>query len=170
MNINDLKSRAGFTFVESIVTFSIVGIFLALSWATVSFLISKSGEQIVRTRAHFLAVEGIEIVKQIRKTAVNKNRETGFVSAIGSKEGKYIISKTNDTFSLDSGEDSKIAMDTLEIKNDQPENSYCRTIHITGEGENVKQIISAVKWGDVTNCEKGEQLISYSTYLANNTQ
>ena len=153
--------NAGFTFVESIITFSIVGILLALTWATVNFLLIKTNEQIVRTRAHFLAMEGVEIAKQIRQTAVNRDRETGFFSSIGNKEeGNYIIIPSGDGFLLQSGSNELIEM------NEEPFIDYCRTISITGSSAAIKQIASTVRWGGV-DCGTGENTISYATFLAN---
>lgn len=154
---------AGFTFVESIITFSIVGILLALTWATVNFLLIKSNEQIVRTRAHFLAMEGIEVSKQIRQTAVNRNREYGFRDSIGKKEGSYIIGKLGDTFTFQEGGNNVIEM------NEEPFIDYCRTIDISGNSESIRQITSTVRWGGF-DCTVGEHAISYSTYLADLTQ
>ncbi len=152
-------SPAGFTFAESIITLSIIGIFLALTWATVTFLLQKSNEQIVRTRGHFLAMEGIEIIKQIRQTAVNRNRETGFLEAIGNHEGRFVIETSGDEFILQKGSDQ-----TIESTED-PYIDYCRHIDVTGASESIKQVISTVTWGS-SNCNKNPHLISYSTYLA----
>lgn len=150
--------------MESLITFSIVGIFIVLTWATVNFLLLKTNEQIVRTRAHFLAVEGIELIKQIRQTAVNRNRETGFTSSIGSKNGNYIIKKNGDAYELDEGENEEIFM------YEEPNTTYCRTISLVGDGEKIKKLYASVRWGDATDCSLGEEIISYSTYLAQTTQ
>ncbi len=158
-----LTDTTGFTFVESIITFSIVGILLVLTWATVNFLLIKSNEQIVRTRAHFLAMEGIEVAKQIRQTAVNRNREYGFEDSIGKKDGSYVVVRIGETFAFQSGNDELIEM------NEEPLIHYCRTIDITGSSESIKQITSTVRWGGF-DCTTGEYSISYSTYLANLTQ
>jgi len=155
------RNQEGFTFVETLITFSIVGIFLALTWATVNFLLVKTNEQIVRTRGHFLAVEGIEIVKQIRQTAVNRDRELGFLSAI--KDGSYVLTKEGDEFKLT--EDSNQQIEVAE----EPYTIYCRTIKIEETGKSVRQVLAEVRWGDATDCSKGEEMISYSTYLADLT-
>jgi len=161
-----INSKSGFTFVESLITFSIVGIFLALTWATVNFLLLKTTEQIIRTRAHFLATEGIERVMQIRKTAVNGNRENGFVSAIGSKlDGEnYILGQSGDEFTLQSGENKPIEM------TEEPYTTYCRTVTFYGDSQLVKEVSVTVRWGDPIDCSLGEEIISYSTYLADTTQ
>ena len=159
-----IGNKSGFTFVESLITFSIVGIFIALTWATVNFLLIKTNEQIVRTRAHFLAVEGIELVKQIRQTAVNRNREDGFISSIGSKNGNFVIEKIGDAFQLTNGENEEIFM------NEEPNTTYCRTISLLGNGEKIKEVYASVRWGDATDCSLGKEIISYSTYLAQTTQ
>lgn len=156
-----VNNKSGFTFVESLITFSIVGIFLALTWATVNFLLIKTDQQITRTRAHFLAVEGIEIVKQIRQTSVNENREKGFATAIGSKVGDYIVVKNGERFDLARGETEQIEM--LE----EPYTNYCRTVNLNGENENVKHITVTVRWDD---CNPEDEAVSYSTYLAKITQ
>lgn len=156
-----VNNKSGFTFVESLITFSIVGIFLALTWATVNFLLLKTDQQITRTRAHFLAVEGIEIVKQIRQTSVNQNREKGFATAIGSQTGDFIIVKNGERFELASGEYEQIEM--LE----EPYEIYCRTINLNDENENIKHVTVTVRWDD---CNPDDEAISYSTYLANITQ
>ncbi|MFH0837968.1 MAG: hypothetical protein V1880_01740 [Patescibacteria group bacterium] len=158
--LKQLRSHGGFTFVESLITFSIVGIFLALTWATVNFLLIKTNEQIVRTRAHFLAVEGIELLKQIRQTAVNENRETGFYSSIGSRDGHYILEAKGEGFDLAEGANEQIVME------DEPYTTYCRTVEVTGSGESVKQVSVEVRWGEATDCSLGEEIIAYSTYLA----
>ncbi len=149
----------GFTFVESLITFSIVGIFLALTWSTVSFLLLKSNDQIVRTRAHFLTMEGIEILKQIRQTAVNQNRETGFQEIVGKKEGSYTIIREGDGFGLKSK-----GHEIIEMQED-PFTDYCRTIQITGDSPLIKKITSTVTWGSL-ECSPSENTIRYSTYLA----
>ncbi|MBN1258619.1 prepilin-type N-terminal cleavage/methylation domain-containing protein [Candidatus Peregrinibacteria bacterium] len=163
------RSKAGFTFVESLITFSIVGIFLALTWATVNFLILKENEQVVRTRAHFLVIEGMERVKQIQATAMNRNRENGFRETLGGKSGTYILSKNENSFTLKEGRDEKIEM------NEEPYTTYCRTIDFSGEPENnpdIRKVRVTVRWGDAGNCEqeeeddKGKQAVSYSTYIA----
>lgn len=155
---NKINPPKGFTFVEALITFSIVAIFLALTWATISFLLMKTGDQIVRSRGHFLAVEGVEIVKQIRQTAVNRNRETGFLDALGKKEGRFVIQKDGDEFSLKSGVHELIAM------TDEPYIDYCRTIELGGQEDNLKKVTSAVWWGSA-DCHPTDQLIRYSTYL-----
>ncbi len=155
---------AGFTFVESIIAFSIVGILLLMTWATVNFLLLKTNEQIVKTRAHFLAMEGIEIMKQIRSTAVNEDRENGFLTSIGHKEnGNYIIKMKGDAFVLEKGINQIINM------NEDPFIDYCRTIQIDGNSESIKKIVSTVRWGGV-DCNTGENTISYSSYLADLSQ
>ncbi|MBU1682795.1 hypothetical protein KJ742_02520 [Patescibacteria group bacterium] len=150
--------------MESLITFSIVGIFLALTWATVNFLLLKTTEQIVRTRAHFLVTEGVERVMQIRQTAVNRNRENGFVSAIGSKSGNYILGQSGDEFTLTYGENENIEME------EEPYTTYCRTVAFTGDSQLIKQVAVTVRWGDPIDCSEGNEVISYSTYLADNTQ
>lgn len=155
---NKINSPKGFTFVEALITFSIVAIFLALTWATISFLLMKTGDQIVRTRAHFLAVEGVEIVKQMRQTAVNRNRETGFLDALGKKEGRFVIKKDGDEFNLKSGAYELIAMA------DEPYIDYCRSIELDGQKNNLKKVTATVWWGN-SDCKPTEQLIRYSTYL-----
>lgn len=159
-----LRSQSGFTFVETLISFSIVGIFLALTWATVNFLLIKTTDQIVRTRAHFLAVEGIEVVRQIRQTAVNRNREDGFVNAIGSKDGSFIITKNHDEFSLENGSFEQIDM------NEEPYTTYCRTLFFEGNREDERIVTAEVRWGDPVDCSRGNERIAYSTYLANITQ
>lgn len=160
---NRLRSTGGFTFVESLITFSIVGIFLALTWATVDFLLIKTNEQIVKTRAHFLAVEGIEVVKQIRQTAVNENREQGFYNVIGRLDGNFILKKNGNYFSLEKGSNDPLVM------TEEPYTTYCRTIKISDAGELVRQVSAEVRWGDALDCAKGEEMIAYSTYLADQT-
>jgi hypothetical protein len=155
-----VSNKSGFTFVESLITFSIVGIFLALTWATVNFLMLKTGEQIVRTRGHFLAVEGIERIKQIQKTAVNKNREKGFQSSIGNKNGNYVLEENGDAFALESGKNEQIEM------TEEPYTVYCRTVNFKGSEDYVKLVSVEVRWGDAEDCSKGNEIISYSTYLA----
>ena len=159
-----VRNKSGFTFVESLITFSIVGIFLALTWSTVYFLLSKSTEQIARTRAHFLAVEGIERVKQIRQTAVNRNRLEGFETSIGSENGSYILGQNGDLFTLEEGENEVIEM------TEEPDTVYYRTVNISGESNVSKQVSVDVRWGNADDCSKGSELISYSTYLAKITQ
>jgi hypothetical protein len=158
-----LRSTGGFTFVESLITFSIVGIFLALTWATVNFLLIKTNEQIVKTRAHFLAVEGVELVRQIRQTAVNRDREKGFYDSIGSKDGDFTLEKNGDAYSLIQGKNEHLEM------TEEPYITYCRTINISGTSERVKQVSVEVRWGDAADCSKGEEMIAYSTYLADLT-
>jgi len=157
---NLAKNIDGFTFVETLITFSVVGIFLALTWSTVNFLLIKSNEQIVRTRAHFLSMEGIEITKQIRQTAVNKNRETGFEDSIGGKNDNYIIEARGDAFFLVEGNNELIEM------HEEPFINYCRTINFEGVNDSIKKVTSVVRWGGF-DCTIGENVISYSTYLAN---
>ena len=159
-----INSKSGFTFVESIISFSIVGIFLALTWATVSFLLVKTTDQIVRTRGHFLAVEGVELVRHIRQTAVNRNREKGFVSSVGDKIGNYTLKKEGDEFVLEYGTDEEIEM------MEEPYTTYCRTVNFEGELSLAKKVTVNVRWGDPLDCSAGEELISYSTYLASTTQ
>ena len=149
--------------MESLITFSIVGIFLALTWATVDFLLVKTNEQIVKTRAHFLAVEGIEVTKQIKMTAVNGDREQGFHNSIGSKVGDFTLEKTGDVFSLEPGQNEQITM------TEEPYTTYCRTITISEGSERVKQVKAEVRWGDALDCSQGEEMIAYSTYLADLT-
>lgn len=161
-------NTAGFTFIESIITFSIVGILLSLTWATVNFLLIKSNEQIVRTRAHFLAMEGIEITKQIRQTAVNRNREYGFRDSIGNKEDdkSYVVpSIAGGGFKFEVANDESIVIKM----NEEPYIDYCRTIDFVGSSESIKQITSTVRWGGY-DCTIGEHSISYSTYLADLTK
>lgn len=160
---NRLRSTGGFTFVESLITFSIVGIFLALTWATVNFLLVKTNEQIVKTRAHFLAVEGIEVTKQIKQTAVNRDREGGFYDSIGKLGGNFVIEKNGDAFSLESGQNEQITM------TEEPYTTYCRTITFLEGDERVKQVSAEVRWGDALDCANGEEMIAYSTYLADLT-
>jgi prepilin-type N-terminal cleavage/methylation domain-containing protein len=152
--------RKGFTFVETLIAFSIVGIFLALTWATLNFLLLKAGEQIERTRAHFLATEGIELVKQIRQTGVNRDRETGFSTSIGKLSGSFVVSPQGSEFELVPGSNEKIEM------NEEPFTTYCRTLDLSGEGETSKVVTSTVRWGDATDCSLGDQIVSYSTLLA----
>ena len=162
---NIINNKSGFTFIESLITFSIVGIFLSLTWATVSFLLVKTGDQIVRTRAHFFAVEGIERVKQIRQTSVNKNRENGFKTSIGSKTGNFVIKKDgNGLYALESGDNEEI------IVEEAPYTTYCRTVNLDGNSTQLKKVTVDVKWGDITDCSLGEELISYSTFLAKTAQ
>lgn len=151
-------NHSGFTFVESLITFSVTGIFLLLTWATVQFLLIKSNDQIIRTQAHFFAVEGIEILKQIRQTGVNKNRETGFLDSLGNKEGNFIITTSDGIFSLKSGTDEFLEMEQ------EPYMNFCRTIEISGEAEK-KKIASIIHWGG-TDCQAAEHTIRYTTYLA----
>jgi hypothetical protein len=158
-----VNNKSGFTFVESLITFSIVGIFLALTWSTVYFLLSKSTEQIVRTRAHFLVVEGIERVKQFRQTAVNRNRLEGFETSIGAMDGSYVLGENGDLFTLEEGENEVIEM------TEEPYTVYCRTVNISGDNTS-KQVSVDVRWGDVNDCSLGSEMISYSTYLAKITQ
>ena len=160
------NTSGGFTFVETIIAFSIVGIFLALTWGTVTFLLTKTTEQIERTRAHFLAVEGIELVKQIRLTALNRNRETGFLDAIGKLMGDFRLTKTNEEYSLTVGSNQTIEM------NEEPYTTYCRTLAFSPVGDDPRQriVTSTVRWGDPESCAKGEKLVSYSTLLADMTQ
>jgi len=159
-----VKSTSGFTFVETIISFSIVGIFLSLTWATVSFLLTKTNDQIVRTRGHFLAVEGVEAVKQIRQTMVNQNRLSGFYNSIGSKNGNYILNKESNYFLLEPGDNELIEM------NEEPFTTYCRTIELDGEGLDSRKITVTVKWGDVIDCSKSSEMIAYSTYLTDMSQ
>lgn len=159
-----IRSQSGFTFVETLISFSIVGIFLALTWATVNFLLIKTSDQIVRTRAHFLAVEGIELTRQIRQTAVNRNREDGFVNVIGSRSGSFVLTKNRDEFSLENGSFEQIEM------NEEPYTTYCRTLFFEGEREDERIVTSEVRWGDPVDCSQGNERIAYSTYLANITQ
>lgn len=159
-----LKSTKGFTFIEAIITFSIVGIFLALTWATVQFLVSKSTEQIIRTRAHFLAVEGVELVKQIRQTAVNKNRRNGFFRSIGNKNGDYILVKSGDEYDLQNGADEKIEI------TDDPYMIYCRRVSISGLNSGEKKAKVRVSWGDLAHCNQNDHQLSYEIYLADTVQ
>jgi len=161
---NRLRSTGGFTFVESLITFSIVGIFLALTWATVNFLLIKTNEQIVKTRAHFLAVEGIEVTRQIKQTAVNRDREGGFYDSIGSKNGTFVLVKDGDAFSLEPDNNPEQITMT-----EEPYTTYCRTITFLEGDERVKQVSAEVRWGDALDCSKGEDMIAYSTYLADQT-
>lgn len=155
------SKNAGFTFVESLMAFSIVGVFLALTWATVQFLVVSFNEQIIRTRAHFLAMEGLEIVKQIRQTAVNRNRELGFEAAFSEKSGNYALVQNGDEFNLRSNESQVIKVDEF------PYIDYCRQLSIEGP-EDLKVIQSKVWWGDF-ECKEpnSEKQISYTTYLGN---
>lgn len=157
------KCPSGFTFVESLITFSIVGIFLALTWATVQFLIVKSGEQVVRTRAHFLAVEGMERVKQIEKTAINKDRETGFRNTIGDNNGDYVLQENAGVFSLKPG--SNEVIETQE----EPYAVYCRTVHMEEGDGTFKEVSVEVRWGGKDSCADGDKVVAYSTYLADLT-
>jgi len=159
-----IQSKSGFTFVETIIAFSIVGIFLALTWATVSFLLMKTGEQIVRTRGHFLAVEGVERVKQIRQTMENQNRLSGFYSSIGSKTGDYVLGENSKVFTLTPGSDELVQMD------EEPYTDYCRTVTFEGDEPDSKKVIVTVRWGDADDCKKGDKLIAYSTYLTDMSQ
>lgn len=154
-----LKSQSGFTFVETLISFSIVGIFLALTWATVDFLLIKTNDQIVKTRGHFLAVEGIEIVKQIVQTSVNQNREFGFMMSIGNLNDEFIINKSGDYFSLVKASNEEIDF------NEEPYTTYCRTIKISGE-KNTKTVESKVKWG-APRCSDGDKEIVYTTLISN---
>lgn len=164
-----IKSRSGVTFVETIIAFSIVGIFLALTWATISFLLLKTGEQIVQTRAHFLAVEGIEQVKQIRQTMINQNRLTGYSDSIGNRSENevYVLGENEGLFTLkprseEPGSDGKILMD------EEPYTDYCRTVEFKeGDEPDSKKVIVTVKWGNEEDCSKNNKLIAYSTYLTN---
>jgi len=155
--------NSGFTFVETLVAFSIVGIFLALTWATVNFLLLKAGDQVERTRAHFLAVEGVELMRQIRQTAVNRDRETGFKTAIGSRNGSYILTPKGSEFELGYGQNEQIEM------NEEPYTTYCRTVDFSGSDDNAKTATVTVRWGDPENCALGDKMIAYSTYLADLT-
>jgi len=157
------SNTAGFTFVETIITIGVIGVLLALTWATINFMLIKSNDQIVRTRAHFLAMEGVEIVKQIRQTGVNRNRETGFEGSIGKKNGLFVIGRQGDAFTLEEGENEVIEM------TEEPFTSYCRTLQITGNSELLKEVVSIVKWG-APDCAEGDQVIRLSTYLADLTQ
>ena len=159
-----IRSTSGFTFVETIIAFSIIGIFLALAWATVSFLLMKTGEQIVRTRGHFLAVEGIEKVKQIRQTMVNQDRLNGFYNSIGSKTGDYVLGENAGLFTLTPGSSEVIHMD------EEPYTDYCRTVTFEGDEVYLKKVTAEVRWGDAIDCRKGDKLIVYSTYLADMSQ
>lgn len=161
---NLVRSTTGFTFVETIIAFSIVGIFLALTWATVSFLLMKTSEEIVRTRGHFLAVEGVEQVKQIRQTMVNRNRLTGFYDSIGSKTGNYILDDDNGEFALKAGENELIEM------NEDPFTAYCRTLNFEGDELDAKRLTVTVQWGDVLDCSNGNKRVVYSTYLTELSQ
>lgn len=154
-----LRSQSGFTFVESLITFSITGIFLTLIWASINFLLLKTNEQILRTRAHFFASEGIEVIKQIRKTETNRNRETGFGTAVGNRNGDYTISKVGDGFKLENG-----ANEVIEAT-EEPYIDYCRTISIEGDNNNSKTIYSTVTWGG-TECSENDKTIMYSVFLA----
>jgi len=156
---NTSKTPTGFTFVESLIAFSIVGIFLALTWATVQFMIIKSNDQIVRTRGHFLAMEAIEVLRQIRQTAVNHNRETGFKDSLGDKEGVYQLEKVGEYFQLKTGGAEVIEFDEF------PYQDYCRNVQIAGD-EQLKKVRAQVWWGDA-NCKPPheQKKISYSVYL-----
>jgi len=154
-----LRSSQGFTFVESLITFSIVGIFLALTWATATFVLQKNGEQAQRTQAHFLVVEGMELLKQMRQTAVNEDREEGFYAAIGNRKGDYVIEPNGFAFFLKPGSHQPIEM---------PEGSsttYCRTVSIAGENPDLKEVRVRVEWGG-SDCSEVSELVEYSTYLA----
>lgn len=155
-----LRSTQGFTFVESLITFSIVGIFLALTWATATFVLQKNAEQAQRTRAHFLSVEGMEIVKQIRQTKVNEDRVNGFYTAIGNREGDHVIEQNGPAFFLKEGSNEEIEMI------ESPSTVYCRTVNISGENNDVKEVRVRVQWGNNTDCSLGKELVEYSTFLA----
>ncbi len=158
-----VNSTTGFTFVETLISFSIVGIFLALTWAIVGFVLLKNSEQTQSIRGHFLAVEGMEMVKQIRQTAVNRDRESGFQDSIGRLEGSFVIAENGDEFALTPGSNELIEMD------DEPTTVYCRTITMEGDEANEKKITTSVRWGDVNDCAAGDKIISYSTTLADLT-
>lgn len=79
-------------------------------------------------------MEGIEILKQIRQTAVNQNRETGFQEIVGKKEGSYTIIREGDGFGLKSK-----GHEIIEMQED-PFTDYCRTIQITGDSPLIKKI------------------------------
>ncbi len=146
--------------MESLIAFSIVGIFLALTWATAAFLLQKGREQTLRTRAHFLAVEGVEIVKQIRQTAVNKDRQNGFRDAIGSRDGEYVIERNGAAFFLKEGQNESIEMP------ESPSAFYCRTLFFSGEDPALRMLRVQVRWGDAADCAFGEETLEYRTYLA----
>lgn len=158
-----LYSTSGFTFVETLISFSIVGVFLALTWAIVGFVLLKNSEQTQNIRGHFLAVEGMEVVKQIRQTAVNRDREFGFRDFIGSLEGSFVIAERGDEFFLEPGNNEPIEM------MDEPTTIYCRTITMEGDAIDEKKVILSVRWGDTENCAAGDKMISYSTVLADLT-
>jgi len=164
-----LCKTSGFTFVETIIAFSIVGIFLTLTWGTVTFLLSKTMEQIERTRGHFLATEGIELVRQIRLTALNRNREIGFMDSIRKLSGDYSLSSQGEGFTLESVLNGGVQMIEMD---EEPYTTYCRTLTFSsaGDDQNQRIVISSVRWGDPEDCSKGDKQIAYSTLLADMTQ
>lgn len=163
MRFITLKNQRGFTFIEAIIAFSIIGVFLLITWSTVQFLLNKSTEQIKRTRAHFLAIEGVELVKQIRQTAVNRNRRNGFFRSIGDKTGSYILLKNGFEYTLTLGTDERI--EVIE----EPYTEYCRTVEVSGSETDAKQVLVRVKWGD-PDCTTGNSEVAYSSYLGDTAQ
>jgi len=149
----------GFSFVESLITLSIVGVFLMLIWGTIQFLILQSAQKIARNQAHFLAVEGVEIIKQIKQTAVNQNAEHGFQDYFNQKSGDFIIQKNHDRFELIEGESELISSNT------EPFIDYCRTLSITPETHALVRVSSIVQWGGA-DCQDASKHIAYSTYLS----
>jgi len=98
-------------------------------------------------------------VRQIRKTAVNRNRETGFKSSIGSKNGDYILETVGDGFSLKEG------VNKLIEATEEPYVDYCRRINFEGDSNSSKKVFSIVTWGG-SDCLSNDEKIMYSTFLA----
>ncbi len=149
----------GFTFVEGLITLSIIGIFLMLTWGTLQFLIMQVSQQSSRNQAHFLAMEGIEIAKQIQKTELNQNAEHGFQDYFGNKSGDYVIEKKGGGFDLKAGSNEVI------FSSSEPFIAYCRTLTITTKSPSLIMLGSKVQWGGV-ECQEASKTMAYSTYLA----
>lgn len=169
------NSRSGFTFVESLITLSIVGIFLAVTWATISFLLLKTTDQIIATRAHFFAVEGMELVKQIRQTAMNRNARNGFYQSVGGKTGSFVLGKKDNKNSEDEyiflSDDKSVTSEENKriLVEEEPVMTYCRTIEFA-DVNSMKEAAVTVRWGDAEDCAKGDKFITYTTYLADTNQ
>lgn len=155
------NDQSGFTFIEALIAFSIVGIFLALTWGTIQFLLQQSQTQIMRSRAHFFAEEGLEVVRHLRDSAVLNQRVNGFDQQIGSKDGRYIVVHENDRWVLSPESFERIYVEAF------PPAYYCRTLYFYDESDGVKEIGVDVKWSREESCENSDDSVYYSTYLAN---
>ncbi|QQR83835.1 type II secretion system protein [Candidatus Peregrinibacteria bacterium] len=152
--------RGGFAVLELIIALSIVGLLLSLTWGTVQFLLSQKRSQILNVRAHFLAVEALELVRSLRDSAILNDRENGFFNAIGQKNGDYILARNNDTWTLVPGPFETIVAD------DYPAGTFCRVLHFFPISDSIKEVAAEVRWSPSHHCKSVKNSIYYSTLFS----